>query len=89
MRHQDDGQAGRSRGAKTSSREQSPNFDLVETSRTAVVHEIRGATCMMCWLGSSPIGCTPIRIAMTLSNMSDRLSLLSSHSMSCYTYGMD
>jgi hypothetical protein len=84
MRHQDDGRAGRSLGAKTSSREQSPNFDLVGTSRTVVVHETRGAMHMMCWSGSSPAGCTPIRIAATLSDMSDRLPLQSSRSMFCY-----
>jgi hypothetical protein len=31
-----------------------------------------------------PAGCTPIRVTLTLSDMSDRLSLLSSHSMFCY-----
>jgi hypothetical protein len=42
MRHQDDGRAGRSLGAKISSREQSPNFDLVWTLWTVVVRETHG-----------------------------------------------
>jgi hypothetical protein len=80
---QDDSRAGQSLGAKTSSREQGPRFDLVGTSRTVVVHETCEATHMTCWSGSSPTKYTPIRITVTLSNMSDRLSLLSSCSMSC------
>jgi hypothetical protein len=36
---------------------------------------------MMCWSGSSPAGCISIRVAVTLSVMSDSLSLQSSHSM--------
>jgi hypothetical protein len=39
---------------------------------------------MMCWSGSSLVGCTPIHIAMTLLDMSDRLPLQSSRSMFCY-----
>jgi hypothetical protein len=89
MRHQDDGWVGQSLRAKTSSREQSPDFGLIRTSRTVVVHETRGATRMTCWSDSSPAGCTPIRITVTLSNMSDRLLLLSSHSIFCYINGMD
>jgi hypothetical protein len=46
------------------------------------IRETLGATCTACWLGSSLAGWISIQIAMTLSNMSDRLSLLSSHSMS-------
>jgi hypothetical protein len=88
MRHQDDGRARRSLGAKTSSREQSPDFNLVWTSRMIVVHETCGATHTTCWLGSSPAECTPIQITMTLSDMSDRLPLQSSHSMFCCTDGM-
>jgi hypothetical protein len=42
----------------------------------------------MCWLGSFPAGCTPIQITVTLSDMSDHLSLLSSHSMFYYIDGM-
>jgi hypothetical protein len=89
MRHQDDGQVGRSLGAKTSFQEQNPNFDLVGTSRIVVVRETHGATHMMCWSGSSPAGCTPIRITVTLLDMCDRLSLLSSRSMSCCIDGKD
>jgi hypothetical protein len=84
MRHQDDGRAGRSLGAKTLSREQSPDFDLVGTSWMVAVCETRGATYMTCWSCSSPAGCTPIWIATTLSNMSDRLPLQSFRSMFCY-----
>jgi hypothetical protein len=36
---------------------------------------------MACWSGSSPVGCISIRVTMTLSVMSDSLSLPSSHSM--------
>jgi hypothetical protein len=36
---------------------------------------------MSCWLGSSPAGCISIRVTVTLSVMSDSLSLQSSHSM--------
>jgi hypothetical protein len=62
-------------GAKTSSREQGSNFDLVGTSQTVVVHKTPGVMCTSCWSGSSPTGCTLIQITMTLSDMSDRLSL--------------
>jgi hypothetical protein len=41
-------------GAKTSSWEQRPNFNLVGTSQTVVIHETPRATRMMCWLGSFP-----------------------------------
>jgi hypothetical protein len=73
MRHQDDGRAGRSLGVKTSSREQSLNFDLVGTTRTVVVRGTPRVTCTTYWSGSSPIGCKPIQITATLSDMSDRL----------------
>jgi hypothetical protein len=89
MRHQDDSQAGRSLGAKTSSREQSPDFNLVGTLWAVVVRETRGAMRTTCWPGSSTAGCTSIRITMTLSNMSDRLSLLSSRSMSYCIDGLN
>jgi hypothetical protein len=36
---------------------------------------------MECWSGSSPAGCILIRVAVTLSVMSDSLSLPSSRSM--------
>jgi hypothetical protein len=81
MRHQDDGRARRLLGVKTSSREHCPDFDLVGTSWMVVVCETHAAMCTMCWLGSSPAGCTPIRIIITLSDLSDCLSLLSSRSM--------
>jgi hypothetical protein len=45
---QDDGRAGRSLGAKTSSREQISDFDLVETLQTVVVRETHGAVHMTC-----------------------------------------
>jgi hypothetical protein len=54
-----------------------------------VVRETREAKCMTCWSGSSPIGCTPIRITVTLSDMSDHLSLLSSRSMFYFIDGID
>jgi hypothetical protein len=88
MRQTDDGRVGPSWGAKTSSREQSPNFDLVGTSRMVIVCETHGATHMTCWSDFPPAGCTPIRITMTLSDMSDRLSSQSSHSMFCCIDGM-
>jgi hypothetical protein len=49
MRHQDNGRVEPSLGANTSSQEQSPDFDLVGTSRTVVIRETCGATCMTCW----------------------------------------
>jgi hypothetical protein len=36
---------------------------------------------MACWSGSFTAGCISIRVTMTLSVMSDSLSMLSSHSM--------
>jgi hypothetical protein len=72
---QDDGRAGGSLGAKTSSQDQRPDFDLVETSRTVVVHETREATRTTCWSGSSPVGCISIRSTMTLLDMSGRSSV--------------
>jgi hypothetical protein len=88
MRHQYDGRGGQLLGVKTSTWEQSPDFDLVRTSWMVVVHETCGAMCTMCSSGSSPAGRTPIRIAMTLSDMSYCLLLLSSRSMSCCTRWM-
>jgi hypothetical protein len=85
----DDDWAEQSLGAKTSSREQGPNFNLVGTSQTVVIRETREAKRTTCCSGSSPVGCTPIQITATLSNMSDRLSLLSSRSMFCFIDGMD
>jgi hypothetical protein len=76
--------AGRWLGANTSSREQGPSFDLVGTSRTVVIRENREAKHTTYWLDSSPAGCTPIRITVTLSDMSDHLLLLSSCSIFCY-----
>jgi hypothetical protein len=70
-------------GAKTSSWAQGLSFDLVGTSRTVVICVTREAKRMTCWSGSSPAGCTPIRIIATLSDIRDRLSLLSSHSIFC------
>jgi hypothetical protein len=69
-------------GAKTASQEQGPNFDLVGTSYIVVISEILRVVYTVRWSGSSPAGCILIRIATTLLDMSDRLSLLSSHSMS-------
>jgi hypothetical protein len=42
---------------------------------------------MMCWLGSSPVGCISIQITAILSDMGDCLSLLSSRSMFCFIDG--
>jgi hypothetical protein len=53
-----------------------------------IVRESCGATCTTYWLGSSPAGCTLIQIATTLSDTSNRLPLLSSHSMSCCIDGL-
>jgi hypothetical protein len=53
-------------GAKTSSQEQGPSFDLVETSQTVVVREIQEAKHTTCWLDSSPVGCIPIQITAAL-----------------------
>jgi hypothetical protein len=85
----DDDRAGRSLGAKTSSREQGPSFDLVGTLQMIVVCETREAKRTTCWSDSSPAGCTSIQITMTLSDMSDPLSLLSTHSLFCFIDGMD
>jgi hypothetical protein len=76
-------------GVKTSPWEQGPSFDFVRTSRMIVVRETREAKRTTCWSGSSPIGCTLIQIAVTLSNMSDCLSLMSFHSMSYCIDDMD
>jgi hypothetical protein len=54
-----------------------------------VIHETIGVARMMCWSGSSPAGCISIQVTATLSDMSDHLLFLSSHSMSCCTDGMD
>jgi hypothetical protein len=58
--------------ARTSSREQGSDFDLVGVKR------------MACWSGSSTVGCISIQVAATLSVMSDSLSLQSSCSMLAY-----
>jgi hypothetical protein len=68
-------------GAKTSSQEQSPDFDLEVTSQTVVVCETSGVVRTACWSGSSPVGYISIQVTATLLDMSDRLLLLSSHSM--------
>jgi hypothetical protein len=62
-------------GIKTSSLEQGPNFDLVGISWMVVIRETSGVTRTTCWSSSSPAGCTPIWIVVTLSDMSDRLSV--------------
>jgi hypothetical protein len=72
---QDDGRAGRLLGAKTSSREQGPKFDLVGTPQMVVICKTREATHTTCWSGSSTAWCTLIRIIVTLLDMSDRLSV--------------
>jgi hypothetical protein len=69
-------------GAKTLSQEQGLNFGLVGTLPKVVVLETPGAMRTTCRSGSSPAGYISIQIVVTLSDMSDRLSLLSSHSMS-------
>jgi hypothetical protein len=46
-----------------------------------VERETLGVARISCWSGSSPTRCISTRIAVTLSDMSDRLSLLSSSSM--------
>jgi hypothetical protein len=51
---QDSGWAGRLLGAKTSSQEQGPRFNLVRTSHTVVIRETREATRMTCCSSSSP-----------------------------------
>jgi hypothetical protein len=57
-------------------REQGPSFDLVGTSQTVVVCETLGFTRTMCQSGSSPTGCISIRVPTTLSDMSNRLSVV-------------
>jgi hypothetical protein len=47
-------------GAKTSSRKQGPDFDLVGTLRIVVIHETLGAARTRCWSGSSLLGCISI-----------------------------
>jgi hypothetical protein len=71
--------------AKTSSLKQRPDFDLVRTSPTVVICETPRATRTTCRSGSSFVRCISIWITVTLSDMSDCLSLLSSHSISCCT----
>jgi hypothetical protein len=56
----------------------------VSILRTVVVRETQEVKRTTCWSGSSPAECTLIQIATTLSDMSDRLSLLSSRSISCF-----
>jgi hypothetical protein len=72
---QDDDWVERSLGAKTSSQEQGPDFDLVGISQTVIVHEAREAVRTTCWSGSSPIGCISIWVTMTLLVMSGHLSI--------------
>jgi hypothetical protein len=69
-------------GAKTSPREQGIDFDLVRTSQMVIIRETPWVTRMACWSGSSPARYISIRVTAILSDMSDCLSLLSSHSMS-------
>jgi hypothetical protein len=64
---QDDDRARRLLGAKTLSREQGPNFDLIGTSRKVIIREIYEWSC------SSPVWCISIQIIVTLMNISDRL----------------
>jgi hypothetical protein len=66
--------------AKTSSREQGPDFDIVGTCERLSYVRAPGVKRMVCWSGSSPVGCISIRVAATLSVMSDSLSLQSSRS---------
>jgi hypothetical protein len=54
-----------------------------------VVREAREAARTTCWSGYSTAGCTPIQITATLSHMSDRLSLLLSHSIFYCIVGID
>jgi hypothetical protein len=51
-----------------------------------VVRETRGATCMTCWSGYSLAGCTSIRIAVTLSDMSGRYGYGYNYHNACYIY---
>jgi hypothetical protein len=67
--------------AKTSSREQGTDFDIVRTREWLSYLRPSGVKRLACWSGSSPIGCMSIRVAATLSVMSGSLSLQSSHSM--------
>jgi hypothetical protein len=56
-----------------------------------IIRETREVKRTTCWSVSSPAMCTPIRITATLSDMSDCLLFLSSHSMSYYIWmsGLD
>jgi hypothetical protein len=67
--------------AKTSSREQGPDFDIVWTCEWLSYVRASGSQAYGMWSGSSPIGCISIRVTVTLSVMSDSLSLSSSHCM--------
>jgi hypothetical protein len=62
-------------GAKTSSRKQGPDFDLVGTLRIVVIHETLGAARTRCWSGSSLLGCISIQVTVILSVMSGMLPL--------------
>jgi hypothetical protein len=46
-----------------------------------ICESLRESKHMVCWSGSSPVGCISIQVATTLSIMSDSLSLPSSNRM--------
>jgi hypothetical protein len=50
-------------------------FRLSRDMRMVIIHETPGVTRMTCWSGSSHTGCISIRVAVTLSDMSDSLSV--------------
>jgi hypothetical protein len=68
--------------AKTSSWEQGPDFDIVGTCEyLSYVRAFRSQSYGVLVRFSSPTGCISVRVTVTLSVMSDNLSLQSSRSM--------
>ena len=66
---------------KTSSREQGPDFDIVGTCEWLSYVRASGSQAYNVLVRFFPAGCISIRVVVTLSVMSDSLSLQSSHSM--------
>jgi hypothetical protein len=48
---------------------------LIRDLQMVVVCETPGVMCTVCWLGFSHVGCISIRVAATLSDISDCLSV--------------
>jgi hypothetical protein len=67
--------------AKTSSREQGLDFDIVGACEWLSYMRAFMSQAYGVWSGSSPAGCISIRVTVTLSVMSDNLLLQSSRSI--------